>query len=132
MNPSLSTFFYHSRAVPGLPHTGLSQIIHTARSFNAAHGITGMLVFDGERFCQFIEGPPHAINSLVPRLRIDARHTDFTEIDSPASATQRLYPTWSMGYAVLDGVSYLDDLLALPAADALARLLATQHQLDVN
>ena len=36
-------------------------VIRTARVNNAVRGITGALIFDGERFCQYIEGAPDAI-----------------------------------------------------------------------
>lgn len=132
MTPPLKQFFYHSRLAPGLSYPAVNAIIATARRFNAAHGITGVLVFDGERFCQFIEGPPTEIDPLVERLRADTRHVAFTALISDIHADVRLYPQWSMAFASLEGPAYLDDLLERPVDDALRQLQGSIDQLDVN
>lgn len=132
MTAPLKQFFYHSRLAPGLRYSAVSDIIATARSFNAAHGITGILIFDGDRFCQFIEGPPTEIDGLVERLQADPRHVEFTALIRDALAHERLYPYWSMAYAALQGGSYLNDLLNRPAEEALQRLQASIDTLDVN
>jgi hypothetical protein len=128
----LKQFFYHSRLAPGLRYSAVSDIIATARSFNAAHGITGVLIFDGDRFCQFIEGPPTEIDGLVVRLQTDPRHVEFTVLIRDALAHERLYPYWSMAYAALQGGSYLNDLLNRPSEEALRQLQASIDTLDVN
>lgn len=132
VNPSLKQFFYHSRLAPGLSYPAVNAIIATARSFNAAHGITGVLVFDGDRFCQFIEGPPEAIDTLVARLQADPRHVDFTTLISDIRSEVRLYPQWSMAFASLEGPGYLDDLLSHPGHEALRQLQNGIDKLDVN
>ncbi len=132
MTAPLKQFFYHSRLAPGLRYSAVSDIIATARSFNAAHGITGILIFDGDRFCQFIEGPPTEIDGLVERLQADPRHVEFTTLIRDTLAHERLYPYWSMAYAALQGGSYLNDLLNRPAEEALQQLQASIDTLDVN
>lgn len=132
MTAPLKQFFYHSRLAPGLRYSAVSDIIATARSFNAAHGITGILIFDGDRFCQFIEGPPTEIDGLVVRLQTDPRHVEFTVLIRDALAHERLYPYWSMAYAALQGGSYLNDLLNRPSEEALRQLQASIDTLDVN
>ena len=128
----LKQFFYHSRLAPGHSYAAVSNIIATARSFNAAHGITGILVFDGHRFCQFIEGPPDDIDGLVKRLQADPRHMAFTALISDVFAHDRFYPYWSMAYAALEGGNYLNDLLSRSAEEALQHLQDSIDQLDVN
>lgn len=132
MNAPLKQFFYHSRLAPDQRYSAVSDIIATARSFNAAHGITGVLIFDGERFCQFIEGPPDEIDGLVERMRADARHVAFTTLISDATAQERLYPYWSMAYASLQGTAFLNELLSRPAEEALLQLQTSIDHLDVN
>lgn len=132
MNAPLKQFFYHSRLAPGHRYSTVSDIISTARSFNASHGITGVLIFDGDRFCQFIEGPPDDIDGLVERLRADPRHDAFTVLISDVFAHERLYPYWSMAYAALEGGSYLSDLLSRPPEEALQHLQTSIDKLDVN
>ena len=132
MTAPLKQFFYHSRLAPGHRYSTVSDIISTARSFNASHGITGVLVFDGDRFCQFIEGPPADIDGLVERLAKDSRHVDFIVLIRDSMAHERLYPYWSMAYAALEGGHYLNDLLSRPADEALQHLQSSIDQLDVN
>ncbi|MCW5259244.1 BLUF domain-containing protein [Verminephrobacter eiseniae] len=73
-NEALSQFVYYSTLADGYDATCVGAIIKTARAFNASNGITGVLLFDGERFCQYIEGNPVAVNALVDRIRQDPRH----------------------------------------------------------
>lgn len=55
---------YASRLAP--PHTFniFKSIIVAARTNNSANEITGALVFDGERFCQLLEGPQPGVSAL--------------------------------------------------------------------
>lgn len=132
MKPTLKSFFYHSRLSAEFDATCVSAIIKTARTFNALHAITGLLVFDGERFCQYFEGPPEAVDELVSRLRADSRHTDFTVLISDVHPQTRLFPAWSMAYAVIDDFMYLRDLAAMAPQDALIHLHTSVERLDVN
>jgi len=49
----------------------IDSICHQSRANHARDDITGLLVFDGQAFCQFVEGPRDAIAALLER---DARH----------------------------------------------------------
>jgi len=65
----LKTLTYTSRARLDLSAQDLADIHESARHLNALDGITGLLVFDGTRFLQIIEGSEEAIDDLVERLR---------------------------------------------------------------
>jgi hypothetical protein len=80
----LKTLTYTSRASLDLSAADLAAIQDTARHLNALDGITGLLVFDGVRFLQIVEGSEEAIDSLVDRLR-DERTVE-----------ERSFPDWSM------------------------------------
>ena len=62
----LYEFLYWSQLADSQSPTAIGQILARARPFNAANGITGLLVFDGQRFCQHLEGPAVALESLMP------------------------------------------------------------------
>jgi hypothetical protein len=62
---------------------------------NALVGVTGLLIFNGSRFLQIIEGPEQAIDALIERLRRDDRHSAFELRDSRFVAC-RAFPDWSM------------------------------------
>jgi hypothetical protein len=91
----LKTLAYTSRAALDLSAQDLADIHHSARHLNALDGITGLLVFDGTRFIQIIEGSEDAIANLVERLRGDPRHSAF-EIRDEQYVEHRSFPHWSM------------------------------------
>ncbi len=91
----LKTLTYTSRASLDLSADDLAHIHQSAQRFNALDGITGLLVFDGVRFLQIIEGSEEAIDNLVERLRRDPRHS-AVEIRDTRFAGERSFPDWSM------------------------------------
>lgn len=91
----LKTLAYTSRARLDLLTSDLNNIHETARHLNALDGVTGLLLFDGVRFLQIIEGSETAIDSLVERLRRDPRHSAF-EIRDERLVSARSFPGWSM------------------------------------
>lgn len=91
----LKTLTYTSRDRLDLSARDLADIHGSARHFNALDGITGLLMFDGTRFLQILEGSEDAIDSLVERLRRDSRHSAF-EIRDERFVGHRSFPEWSM------------------------------------
>lgn len=91
----LKTLTYTSRARLDLNDEDLNAIHQTARHLNALDGVTGLLLYDGSRFLQIIEGAEEAIDNLVDRLRMDSRHSAF-EIRDERFVDGRSFPDWSM------------------------------------
>jgi hypothetical protein len=91
----LKSLAYTSLARLDLADSDLHEIHREARQLNALDGISGLLVFDGARFLQIVEGAPEAIDSLVERLRRDTRHAAF-EIRDERRVGERSFPDWSM------------------------------------
>jgi len=91
----LKSLTYTSLARLDLDIADLENIHRSARELNALDGITGLLVFNGNRFLQIIEGAQSAIDDLVERLRNDPRHTAF-EIRDERTVAERSFPDWSM------------------------------------
>jgi hypothetical protein len=91
----LKTLTYTSRARLDLRDEELTAIHQTARHLNALDGISGLLLFDGSRFLQIVEGTEDAIDKLVERLRMDPRHSAF-EIRDERYVERRSFPDWSM------------------------------------
>jgi len=86
---------YTSLAALDLTEQQLLDIHASARDLNGLDGITGLLLFNGTHFLQWIEGPPQAIDDLVERLRRDPRHSGV-EIREDHFANDRLFGDWSM------------------------------------
>jgi hypothetical protein len=91
----LKTLTYTSHARLDLSDGELNDIHQTARHLNALDGITGLLLFDGARFLQIIEGAESAIDNLVERLRKDSRHSAF-EVRDERYVENRSFADWSM------------------------------------
>jgi len=80
---------YDVRVVP--------EIYRTARANNEMNEITGILLFDGSNFTQYIEGDSEKIDRLLNKLIQDKRHKNLVVISS-GEQEERLYRSWGMGY----------------------------------
>ena len=131
-NQALFQFAYHSILADGYSATCVGAIIKTARAFNATHGITGVLLFDGERFCQYIEGEPTTLDILASRIRQDVRHKDVvTMLHEPLYGGRR-YPNWSMAFSDVDEDAIIEQMIASTPHEALALLKDRHLTLDIG
>lgn len=89
---------YVSRLAPRAGFTVVNKIVRVARHYNPGHGITGALLFDGERFCQLIEGPRAQVDALMERIQADTRHTALLTLHSGESLGSRQPTRWVSGY----------------------------------
>lgn len=86
---------YTSLAALDLDDDQLRSIHEAASSLNGIDGISGILLFNGTHFLQWIEGPPEAIDELIERLRTDPRHSGI-EIRDEQLSDERMFGGWSM------------------------------------
>ena len=97
---ALQQFLYTSRVAKGLDFSIIPSILEVSRVRNRSVGISGVLVFDGERFAQWLEGPPAQVLALVARIEADPRHTDMRALFTHCrSGAERRTSRWSAGYA---------------------------------
>lgn len=129
----LSRFIYCSQIHPNCDVSAVGDIVKVARSFNKEHGITGILIFDGLRFCQCIEGPAEHLNALIERIAKDSRHINFTAKHSVDDVTERLFSNWSMAYVLGDDDEPLNALesLEVEGTSILERLQTLLPALDI-
>ena len=93
----LQQLLYVSAARPGLSQAEVDAILASARSHNAAQGITGLLLCIDESFLQVLEGPEAKVQELFARIGRDPRHSQvLCLLNQPA--LRRDFPDWSMGY----------------------------------
>ena len=86
---------YTSLAALDLDEDQLRSIHGAARDLNGIDGISGLLLFNGTHFLQWIEGPPDAIDELIERLRRDPRHGGV-EIRDERMTDSRMFGDWTM------------------------------------
>jgi hypothetical protein len=122
---------YCSTLAQDLPPTTVGAIVTRARARNAERGITGLLVFDGLRFCQHLEGPHDAIDALMHRIEQDPRHVDV-RVAYEAPLASRRYTGFGMGLAESEGPYLMAGVHALDGEVALRHFLALLPSFDIN
>lgn len=87
---------YCSLASEGVDANAVARIVEQAHAANPGLGITGMLVFGGGVFFQWIEGPRDRILHLMDRIRADPRHRQVVTLSESEEVRERLFPDWDM------------------------------------
>ena len=130
---ALHQFAYYSTLSDGFGASCVGAVIKAARAFNATHGITGVLLFDGERFCQYIEGEPQTLQRLVDRIRQDPRHKDVVTLLHAPLAGGRRYPHWSMAFSDVEDDGIIEKMMAHDVPQDALDLLQDRHlSLDIG
>lgn len=91
----LHAIAYASQAVPDLSKSQLNGLVERAAARNLTEEVTGLLLFDGARFLQYIEGPEEGLNAVYARILNARSHTDLIELARGRIGRRRL-PYWSM------------------------------------
>ncbi len=133
---SVNYLLYSSTAVVHFTQADLVQLLKLARSHNQEHQLSGMLLFRGDKFIQWLEGPKDEIEILVNKIRRDRRHKSFRAL-AQGSLPARAFPDWSMAFKNLTGLredvlpGYSELMQANSANDSFAakRLLETLNNL---
>jgi hypothetical protein len=113
---------YTSALSPDTPVSAVSAIISRARRHNREHGITGLLVFDGERFVHLLEGARDAVFALLEKIRNDGRHTDMKMLHFAAQEQAR-FNRFTTGFVPAEQADVLDTLTVMEGVPAVARLV---------
>jgi hypothetical protein len=94
----LHQVFYCSVLTPGESPHAVSDILAQARRGNAELRVTGLLIFDGLHFLQYLEGPHDPVQWLMARITADPRHTGLHVIHQGELAARRC-SRFEMGFA---------------------------------
>lgn len=104
--------------------TGLRQSMRAARDRAESRGLTGGLLFDGEKFVQLFAGPEDAARQALAALHGDALHERVSSLQAADGLPDMAWRDWRVGYtepALLDGV--LDAAVQGRALQAFAQLM---------
>ena len=119
----LFALLYVSTATPLVDVAQIDALLDRAQIQNSRAALTGVLLFDGGCFMQYVEGPAAAIGRLYPRIRSSALHSGIVEL-LREPILRREFPEWSMAFRSANafGMSHPAPHLDLlePAADAVA------------
>jgi hypothetical protein len=105
----LTRLIYISRAVGPQTTTVTTQILETARAYNKAHNLTGVLCQGKGLYVQVLEGDRSVVNSLYRRIVADNRHSQ-TEIVHFGEVESRQFKDWAMA---LVNLSIDDPMVAM-------------------
>lgn len=91
----LRAIAYVSQARPELAPQELDLLLADATAFNRMAGVTGVLMFDGQRFLQYLEGPRDGLQSVYGRVLNASRHHGVQEL-AVGGVGARWFPHWTM------------------------------------
>ncbi|MBO3698652.1 BLUF domain-containing protein [Roseivirga sp. E12] len=97
----LYELIYRSNAKSDTSESDIQNILHTARAFNKANGITGCLLFHNNQFLQLLEGEFNLLMKLYERIKTDTRHDGLVLLHMRETA-YRVYPNWTMAYQSME------------------------------
>lgn len=89
---------YVSELAPSCDFTAYAAICRTSRACYARAGISGMLLFDGLQFVQWLFGPSAAVAQLMETIARDARYRDLRVVYESAAAPLPPPPAWRAGF----------------------------------
>lgn len=94
-----STWLYVSISLLGSSSDAeIASIRGAAETRNVELGLTGVLIFSGRRFAQFLEGPHERLGIMKASILRDSRHTDVQTLMIP-DVEQRRYGRWALAYS---------------------------------
>ncbi len=123
----LYEILYVSTIAPDASASVVAEIVGKARLHNRRLEITGLLIFDGMRFCEQMEGRQADVKAQLARIETDTRHFNLQVVHQGPLAGRR-FSRFSMGYTTLnddDALALLETLRGQDAVDAFLGLLSS-------
>jgi Sensors of blue-light using FAD len=123
---------YLSHLVASVRYDVFAAICQVSRRNNAERQIAGVLLFDGHRFCQLLDGPAASIALTRQSIERDPRHEFMTVlVDRPSAALAKPEP-WQAGYCGPDDLDQLVGPERLGADAALAVFRSIVSRADLS
>ena len=105
-------------------------MVDTWQRNNRRRDITGLLVYGGGMFLQWLEGPRQAVEALMAVIRNDPRHETIVRLQVLDGLKERLYPSWSMqNVAPKDIREIMIDCLSRASSDGHAQMISLMIEL---
>lgn len=100
---SLEAVVYTSRVSKRIDPQALQALVSDAEAFNRAADVSGVLLFDGGRFLQYLEGPGEGVVQAYGRVRQAGLHTGIAEIAKGVTG-KRLFRHWPLKKFEVDSI----------------------------
>lgn len=127
---ALHEVIYISTLAKAAPISVVGEVAGKSRSRNRDRDITGLLVFDGMRFCQQLEGDEAAVRALLATIEKDPRHGGLQVIHEGPLAGRR-FQQFSLGYSPVDDEDVLARMETLRGPPALAEFLRLLQHVEL-
>ena len=124
MNTAPLHVIYTSQLAPGRDCAAFSAICRGMRSFSAERCLCGVLLFDGERFLQWLCGAGGDVSQLMSTIAADERQTGVHILLQAQLPAPEVNPRWRCGFV---DAQALDDFMALDATDHAALFDGLAH-----
>ncbi len=106
---TIHQILYLSQLAANCNYDVFASICRASRHRNAQLSLTGVLLFDGQRFCQLLQGPVLDVKAMMADITLDRRHErTVTLFDGPAQADQ-VQRVWTAGYCDAQELDVFDD-----------------------
>lgn len=115
---------YCSQVSPGVSLLQIDELAEKASAHNLNTGVTGVLLTDGKRFLQYIEGPEQGVAAAYLRITSASSHLRLLELGRSVGAARR-FPHWSMRWLAVEP----EDLRIAEVSDW--RGLATRQEVSM-
>jgi hypothetical protein len=92
---------YISTARQGLDEAATAALLAVSQRNNRRAGLTGLLLYDGVRFLQALEGEAEPLLATFARIKADSRHRACVELGR-AEADARGFGDWDMAWQRVD------------------------------
>lgn len=120
----LESLVYVSSAVRLLDPEEIQYLLERARQRNREYDVTGVLLYTGGNFMQYIEGPKDNLDVIYKIIQEDEQHTGIILI-SREPIERRQFGEWSMAYHTKDVEGYA-------GSDEDRKLIEEKLDLDVE
>ncbi len=122
---------YLSQAVPSGPLNVFAEICRRARDRNASLGVGGVLLYDGQRFAQWLCGPDMAVAALRDRIVADPRHEGVQFLLDGTCSGAPPVPMWRAGYIAPEALPTFMAHCARQGADPMSAFAALLPMADL-
>lgn len=86
---TLDAIAYCSCAVPGLTLRQVDELARDAAARNLSAGVTAVMLTDGSRFLQYLEGSKEAVSLIYPRIMNARSHMGLVELGRCSGGPRR-------------------------------------------
>ncbi len=93
---------YVSTAVAGLESADIDHLLVDARAHNQLAGVTGVLLYDGQRFFQYFEGEDEGVARVYARILASTMHVNVQVLHDD-HVDRRHFAQWHMGSSDAEG-----------------------------